>query len=190
MPDYIFGEILKKYRADHDNMSQQELANILGTTKQVISRYETGQRDPKISIAAEYAEKLGVPLSQLLGDNISLSEQVSQFSPDKLSEIRSSRGLSLFDCAHLCDISTEEYAEIEAGHKYPTDLQVQQIALALHTSLDELYSLSWSFIYQNPSGVGFQRLTELEYQLLMLFRSQPSEGKSNLLSFLKKTYNP
>lgn len=66
MSNQSFGDLLRQYREDHNNMSQQDLADILGTSKQVISRYETGQRDPKISTAVEYAEKLGIPLSCLL----------------------------------------------------------------------------------------------------------------------------
>lgn len=63
-----FGERLKNIRADRD-LSQDMLAEILGTSKQVISRYETGQRTPKITVVSEYAEKLGVPLDYLLGDD-------------------------------------------------------------------------------------------------------------------------
>lgn len=44
------------------------MAKILGTTKQVISRYEKGQRTPKITVAREYAERLNIPLPYLLGE--------------------------------------------------------------------------------------------------------------------------
>ena len=57
-----FGRRLKQYRLDHE-LSQDQLAEILHTSKQVISRYETEQRSPKITIVQEYAEQLGVPLS-------------------------------------------------------------------------------------------------------------------------------
>ena len=40
-----FGERLKQIRMDR-NMSQEELATILETSKQVISRYENNQRSP------------------------------------------------------------------------------------------------------------------------------------------------
>ena len=45
-----FGEKLKKSRNDKQ-WSQEQLAKKLGTSKQVISRYENGQRSPKLSIA-------------------------------------------------------------------------------------------------------------------------------------------
>lgn len=68
MDHHSFGSALKAYREEH-NMSQQDLADILGTSKQVLSRYETGQRDPKISLAKEYAEKLNLPLPYFLGSS-------------------------------------------------------------------------------------------------------------------------
>lgn len=61
-----FGDRLKQIRLER-NMSQEEFASLLGTSKQVISRYETNQRTPKITVANEYSEKLGVPLNFLLG---------------------------------------------------------------------------------------------------------------------------
>lgn len=63
-----FGEKLKSYRINK-GMSQDELAQQLGTTKQVISRYETNQRIPKITTANEYAEKLNIPLEYLLNNS-------------------------------------------------------------------------------------------------------------------------
>ena len=47
--------------------SQEELAALLGTTKQVVSRYENGQRTPKVTVVEKFARRLGVPLSALLG---------------------------------------------------------------------------------------------------------------------------
>ena len=60
-----FGDMLKNVRLSR-NLSQEEFASLLGTSKQVISRYETGQRIPKITTVQEYADKLNTPLSSLL----------------------------------------------------------------------------------------------------------------------------
>ncbi len=62
-----FGDILKQLRRQR-GLSQDELAALLGTTKQVISRYETKQRVPRLSVVSQFAAKLGVPLSQLSGE--------------------------------------------------------------------------------------------------------------------------
>jgi len=62
-----FGDRLRQIRKER-GLSQEEFAKQLGTTKQVLSRYETNQRAPKITIAGSYAEKLGVTLDYMLGD--------------------------------------------------------------------------------------------------------------------------
>lgn len=67
-----FGAKLKNIRLAM-KLSQDEFAKKLNTTKQVISRYETEQRTPKISIAQEYADILGVSLYDLIDNNIDFS---------------------------------------------------------------------------------------------------------------------
>lgn len=62
-----FSETLKKLR-DGKGMSQEEFAALVGTSKQNISRYESGEVSPKISTAALMAKKLGVTLSELNGE--------------------------------------------------------------------------------------------------------------------------
>lgn len=62
--DY-FAKQLRAYRESR-GLTLQELADILHTSKQVLSRYETGQRIPKISVANEYATILDIPLSYFM----------------------------------------------------------------------------------------------------------------------------
>lgn len=62
-----FGSKLKDYR-NIQNITQEDLAKQLNTTKQVISRYENDLRSPKLSVAIEYAAKLGIPLDNLVDD--------------------------------------------------------------------------------------------------------------------------
>lgn len=62
-----FGERLRQIRKEH-NLSQEALAQLLGTTKQMLCRYELNQRSPRIEQVHKYAEKLHVPVDYLLGD--------------------------------------------------------------------------------------------------------------------------
>lgn len=62
-----FGNRLKAIREER-GMTLEELAQQLQTTKQVLSRYENGQRVPKVSAAARIAKALGVPLARLIPD--------------------------------------------------------------------------------------------------------------------------
>ena len=64
--DNTFGDNLKRIREER-KLSQEQLASILGTSKQVVSRYETKQRSPKVTIVSDYADKLNVSLAQLTG---------------------------------------------------------------------------------------------------------------------------
>lgn len=65
MYEEYFAKQLRAYR-ESQGYTLQELADILHTSKQVLSRYENGQRTPKISVANEYAAILGVPLSYFM----------------------------------------------------------------------------------------------------------------------------
>ncbi|MCI8589870.1 MAG: helix-turn-helix transcriptional regulator [Clostridiales bacterium] len=61
---HSFGEQLRWIRL-HKGLTQGDLAQMLGTSKQLISRYENGQSIPKISVVSEFAEKLHVSVDFL-----------------------------------------------------------------------------------------------------------------------------
>ena len=60
-----FSRVLRELRLKR-GLSQEKLAQILGTTKQVLSLYELGKRNPKVSTIQEWAAKLNVPEERLL----------------------------------------------------------------------------------------------------------------------------
>lgn len=63
-----FGQRLRAIRKEK-GMSQDEFAALLGTSKQVLSRYEIGQRTPKITQVQQYAKALNVSADYLMGDS-------------------------------------------------------------------------------------------------------------------------
>ena len=63
-----FGERLRQIRKERGE-TQDEFAARIGTSKQVLSRYESGQRIPKISLAEKYAQALSVSVDYLMGKN-------------------------------------------------------------------------------------------------------------------------
>ena len=81
-----FSENLRRIRFER-HMTQEEFAQLLGTTKQNISRYESGAVSPKISTAQNIAEKLGVSLSYLSGaeanDSTTQARQELRDDPDR-----------------------------------------------------------------------------------------------------------
>lgn len=61
-----FGEHLRQIRKEMGE-TQDEFAARIGTSKQVLSRYENGQRIPKISLVEGYAKALNVSVDYLMG---------------------------------------------------------------------------------------------------------------------------
>ena len=98
MPKESFATRLRAVR-EARHYTLQEMADLLGTSKQVICRYENGQRTLKISVAADYAHRLQVDLLYLLGESDTLQppqtgqpdqeilQLFSQLPPEKQEEI-------------------------------------------------------------------------------------------------------
>jgi len=61
-----FGEVMRSIR-EKNKWTLEDMAKVLGTTKQALSKYERGERTPKITVAAKFADILGVPLETLIG---------------------------------------------------------------------------------------------------------------------------
>lgn len=70
-----FGDKLKAIRLERE-LTQDALAELLGTSKQVISRYENNQRSPKVDVVSRYAETLNVPIDFLLDNSASLPSNI------------------------------------------------------------------------------------------------------------------
>ena len=64
-----FGEKIKQVRVSL-GMSQNDFANLLHTSKQVISRYELGQNTPKIDTVAVWCRILGLNIDNMLDENL------------------------------------------------------------------------------------------------------------------------
>ena len=87
-----FGENMKVIR-EKRGMTLDEMATYLGTTKQALSRYERGERTPKITVAAKYAKLLNIDLEDLIGyeyhdsdptfEDASFGTDLSQYSADE-----------------------------------------------------------------------------------------------------------
>lgn len=61
------GQRIKEYRK-HRNMTQEELATALNTSKTAISRYESDKREPSLDIIEKIASVLRVDMCEILFD--------------------------------------------------------------------------------------------------------------------------
>ncbi|WP_164919062.1 MULTISPECIES: helix-turn-helix domain-containing protein [Acutalibacteraceae] len=99
-----FGDRLKAIRLEH-RMSQEDFARLLGTSKQVISRYETNQRTPKITVANRYAEILNVPISGLLGESCQPRKMEAAFDDFTCAIQSEIRGLTVENRQKLLEMA-------------------------------------------------------------------------------------
>ncbi len=67
MPFQAFGLRLRQIRKER-GLTLDEFAELLGTSKQALSRYERGLCDPKISQVRKYANLLNMSVDYLMGD--------------------------------------------------------------------------------------------------------------------------
>lgn len=58
--------LLRKYRLDK-NLTQEQLANMLGVAKTTISMWESGDRKPDIFMLKKIADLFGISTDDLLG---------------------------------------------------------------------------------------------------------------------------
>lgn len=64
-----FGHKLKRYR-EENGLTQQVLADLVGTNKQTIWRFENSHITPRLDTVRLYAETLNLPFDYLVNDNI------------------------------------------------------------------------------------------------------------------------
>ncbi len=56
---------IRRLRFDHNEMTQEELANLAGCTRQTIIALEQGKYVPSIKLAFRIAKAFGVPLEEV-----------------------------------------------------------------------------------------------------------------------------
>lgn len=61
-----FGAVLQKYR-NLNNLSQPELADIMGVSRNTITNWETNKSRPEIEAIRQLCIFLGIPINELLG---------------------------------------------------------------------------------------------------------------------------
>jgi putative transcriptional regulator len=56
---------IRRLRFDHEEMTQQELADKIGVTRQTVNAIELGKYSPSLEVAFRMADVFGVPLDQV-----------------------------------------------------------------------------------------------------------------------------
>lgn len=65
MPDACLSNHIRRLRFDHDEMTQQELADRVGVTRQTIIAIEAGKYKPALVLGMRIARFFGVPVEEV-----------------------------------------------------------------------------------------------------------------------------
>jgi putative transcriptional regulator len=65
MPKAEISNRIRRLRFDHGEMTQEELANRVGCTRQTIIAVEAGKYVPSLSLAFQVAKVFGVPVEEV-----------------------------------------------------------------------------------------------------------------------------
>ncbi|EME8160480.1 helix-turn-helix domain-containing protein [Enterococcus faecium] len=145
MSDEIFRRRLKELRVEK-KLTLEELANAIGTTKTTLSRYENGERSPKLQLVGALANYFNVDMTWLSG----LEEECNQLPSEvvlpldqkiatTIKEIRMQKKISKKLVADKLQISTQELNSYESGQKPFTVNTVFHFADALGVTFDDLF---------------------------------------------------
>lgn len=111
----------------HKDMTQEELANVLGTTRQAISKWESGKSYPDIDYAIKIGEYFGVSMDYLLlgkstayVDHLTKNEQVdnAKSKVPVLYLVLVSIGISIVTLLPLCARIYRNYIFTFEGSAY------------------------------------------------------------------------
>ena len=69
---------LKTLRLQHE-LSQQQLADIIGCSSATYSRYETASREPSIDVLIKLSDYYGISLDYLVGRDRAINESLSDY---------------------------------------------------------------------------------------------------------------
>lgn len=171
------GELIRNAR-QKKKLSQEELANAIGSTKSAISRYESGKRKPEFDQIQRIANVLDVTVSYLLGWDT---------AKDRLHDA----GLSIDDLAAelgitrqtLLDILNSDSSDatpkiIRAATLLAADVEQQRDAIVkrigdglagLQTPVDRIYAAVWRM---NEDGQN--KVADYAEDILPSYRAEPA----------------
>lgn len=120
-----FSKRLREFR-DRRGITLEVLSNIVGFPNQTLSRWERGDRIPKIDVVSQLSEKLNVPLLWLIGYDVPDHDDASipYISPAEMSILEKFRALDARGQSAVLNVLEHEYQAI-AGDGAASSLSQQ-----------------------------------------------------------------
>lgn len=118
----MFGKKLRELR-EHKGLSQEELGKVLNKTKNNISQYETGKREPDLDTLNKIADFFNVSVDYLLGRTenptgmLLTNRELNKYLPDEAKqrkikvEIEKKPNLTEDELQYVADLVLKKLAE-------------------------------------------------------------------------------
>ncbi|HHT14466.1 MAG TPA: helix-turn-helix transcriptional regulator [Clostridiales bacterium] len=118
-----FSENLKKIRKDN-NMSQEEFAEMMGVSRQAVSKWESDEGYPEVEKLLIISRKLNVSLDSLMCSEILTNEVGAKVSEGAITIVSPNEGI-IATCSKV--MKSQEYKGGKRAPKYALFAQNQQV---------------------------------------------------------------
>jgi transcriptional regulator with XRE-family HTH domain len=163
-------------------ISQQRLADEIGTSKSSVNMYERGEREPGIETVTKIAEYFNVDVDYLFGTSDIRRRREQMKIGEKIRLRRMEQGMSMQDLADRMGYANKStVARIESGEIDPPQSKVVKFADALGTSVSDL--MGWLDEENEKPSVG--ELPDKVKQLVDFALSVPEDKIDLVLKVMK-----
>ena len=166
MNQYVTGAVIRKLR-ENKNMTQEALANKIFVSSKTISKWETGQGFPDISLLEPLAKALGISVIELLsGEDIRNSNQSSNIIKGKFyvcpvcGNVIRSIGEAVVSCCGIT-LPPVEPEDADADHAIRVEIVEDEYYISVDHPMDKEHYISFlaavsdqsvQFIKMYPEG--------------------------------------
>ena len=148
MNKYVTGAVIRKLR-ENKNMTQEALANKIFVSSKTISKWETGQGFPDISLLEPLAKALGISVIELLsGEDIRNSNQSSNIIKGKFyvcpvcGNVIRSIGEAVVSCCGIT-LPPVEPEDADADHAIRVENVEDEYYISVDHSMDKEHYISF-----------------------------------------------
>ena len=179
---------IKELRQER-NMTQADLAKVIGVATNTISQYETGRRMPDYAVLSALADFFGVTIDAILGREEEVEREADQRHfryDDRLRELCESRGLDEYRLAKASGIPPAKIKQYINGEKIPGLPSLEALCAGLGVKLAEFFAADGEPTIDPGEPITIGRVV-FDDGTVSDFESLPPEAQEQVKNFLKFT---
>lgn len=147
----MISDNLKRLRIER-GLTQQQVGEQLGTSKQAYSYLESGQHTPRFETIKKLANIFGVTPEKITEDYAQpYNESETTSFTERLKELRKEKGLNQIEIANYFGTSQPAYQAWESGRRTPAQKSLEKLA--------KFFNVSVSYLLGETSIRNFSELT-------------------------------